>query len=322
MEQIQSFTEHTLYPCTVCSAQSGATNGTKVIYEQAKDYITEDNFSVVGCSKCSLAWTVPVPSNLDPYYPKSYRRYTPIILFILKTLYRNRVKGWSNLFSKPGSALELGCGDGFMINALRELGWDVTGTERTSMMATFAREHFNLNVVVEEEGQKLEQGKQYDLIIMFQVLEHLIDPVKELKRARSLLKPDGKLVVGVPNFSSWQSKFARQGWFHLDVPRHLFHHSPESAKYLASATGLRIDNINFVSFEHDPYGWVQSILNRCFSNKNRLTKLLMRSTSFKTSDVFTFILASLLTPFALILSTSSWILNKGAIMQLVFSRSE
>ncbi len=300
--------------CPICEAGE-----VTVLYPEARDYITKDPFQVLACKKCSTSWTHPVPGNLEPYYPRSYRRYNAIIIAILKLLYRRRVARWNRLFAKPGAALELGCGDGFMLNALRSLGWDVCGTERTEEMARFAREHFGLPVFV-EGSQQIPHGKAFDLVIMFQVLEHLADPLPQLKRACSLLSEGGRLIIGVPNFASWQASYGGDGWFHLDVPRHLFHWSPDALREAASRCGLRVESISFASIEHDPYGWVQTILNRQFGNGNRLTRLLMRAERWQAKDIATLMLAALLSIPAFALSLISWACGRGAIMQGVLAR--
>jgi len=305
--------------CQVCH-QTGQATSTEVAIDRATDYITGQSFQVVQCQSCKLAWTYPCPSDLNPYYPGTYRRYTAPIIAILKALYRKRVRRWSKHFTEPGSALEIGCGDGFMLDALRSLGWKVTGTERTSEMSRFAREHFGLTVYSDQDSA-LPKDERYDMIILFQVLEHLANPVHEINRYRQLLKPGGRIVIGVPNFTSWQSRYAGPNWFHLDVPRHLFHHSPESMQVLAKATGLAIQEISFYSPEHDPYGWIQSILNKNFANANRLTKLLMRMTPIKPQDLVTLLLIAPLSIVAIALSLVSWGLRKGAVMEVVLGES-
>ena len=83
---------------------------------------------------------------------------------------------------------------------------------------------------------------------------------------------------------------------------------------------MQVDSISFASIEHDPYGWVQSILNRAFGNRNRLTRLLMRAEPWRIRDLLTLILAGILTPLAFALSVASWICGRGAIMQAVLSK--
>lgn len=301
--------------CPVCSQGNTHKAIADVAIDGARDYITDDVFLIRQCSRCKLAWTWLQPDNLDPYYPTRYRRYNPFIIAVLKTLYRLRVKSWSKSFTSPGNALEMGCGDGFMMDALRSLGWTVAGTERTPEMAKFAREHFGLTVYVEGE-QPLPTDSRYDLIVLFQVLEHLNNPLQQIEACRKLLKSGGRIIIGVPNFTSWQSLYARANWFHLDVPRHLFHHSPESIRELAAAAKLKVDRITFFSPEHDPYGWIQSFLNKALGNKNRLTKFLMRMVRPEPKDFLNLGLAFILAPFAVILAVTSWVCGRGAIMQV------
>ena len=108
----------------------------------------------------------------------------------------------------------------------------------------------------------IDPSDRFDLLLLNQVLEHLTDPAPTLKALAGILKPEGKLIIGVPNFDSWQSTFGGNTWFHLDVPRHLHHFSLPSLSVLIGQSGLEIQNVSYASPEHDPYGWVQSALNR------------------------------------------------------------
>lgn len=297
------------HECPSCFSRA-----TSVAYPEACDYIRGEAFEVVQCKECALAWTSPVPNDLGPYYPHFYRRYNPLVLSTLTFLYRRRVARWCRKLTKVGSALELGCGDGLMLRALRSHGWDVAGTERTEDMARFARENFGLTVYVEPQNP-IPREARFNLVVMFQVLEHIEAPVEELQRVAGLLEDDGVVIVGVPNFASWQSRFGRSSWLHLDVPRHLTHFSPQSLAAVAAKAGLEIRAIDYVSLEHDPYGWVQTILNRVFKNRNRLTALLMRAAPWRPGDIVTVLLAALLAPFAVALSLLSWRRGQGALFE-------
>jgi 2-polyprenyl-3-methyl-5-hydroxy-6-metoxy-1,4-benzoquinol methylase len=293
---------------------------TRCLYREARVYVTQHAFQVHICDRCETAFTQPVPDVLDEYYPSRYRRYTRLVLTVLEALYRIRVGGWHRHASQPGRALELGCGDGLMLQALAQRGWRVMGTERTEESARFARE-LGIEVLV-DPNDSWAPDRRFDLVIMFQVLEHLADPVQRLIRCRELLNEGGRIIVGVPNFSSWQSRMAKARWFHLDVPRHLVHLSPASLRAAAAQAGLQVESISFRSFEHDPYGWIQSLLNMC-GNDNRLTRLLMRMTSPRPGDALTVLAAAGLALPAIVLAMISWGLGRGALMEatLVAPRS-
>jgi len=293
--------------CPACSA-----NTTRCLYRDARDYVTQHPFQVRVCDVCGTAFTVPVPDSLDEYYPARYRRYAHPILAALKALYRIRARGWDRRSAGPGTVLELGCGDGLMLQALAERGWRVMGTERTEESARFARE-VGIEVLVDGHDS-WPRDRGFDLVIMFQVLEHLPDPVGRLTHCRGLLNEGGRIIVGVPNFASWQSQWSREHWFHLDVPRHLVHLSPGALQAAAERAGLRVESLSFRSFEHDPYGWIQSCLNVC-GNDNRLTRLLMRMTRFRPKDTVTLLAAGVLVLPAILLAMISWGMGRGALME-------
>jgi SAM-dependent methyltransferase len=299
--------------CPLC--RSAAVN---TVEASARDYLTGDEFDIVRCRECEVAWTHPFPTTLSRHYPAVYRRYSRPVLGILRWLYRRRAERWSTLFRRPGSVLELGCGDGYMLDALRDLGWNVAGTERNEAMARHARDHLGITVYVDGDDRLPDQ--EFDLVVMFQVLEHLPHPLDVLRRCASLLSRDGKVVVGVPNFDSWQRSYGRSGWFHLDPPRHLFHYSPGALIRAAERCGLRVSDVGFVSLEHDPYGWTQTILNRVLGNNNRLTALLMGSVPPRWTDVgLVATTGALLVP-SVVLAMASWLFRRGALMEVVFSR--
>jgi len=285
----------------------------------SRDYVTGDPFDVAICPGCNTGWTTPVPGNLDPYYPRTYRRYNAWVARVLSVLYGWRVSRWCRLYPNPGAALEMGCGDGVMLHALRSRGWEVCGTERTEAMAATARDRYGIRMYVDPEGPQAGHDR-FDLIILFQVLEHLSDPVAALKRAAALLGDGGRIVVGVPNRASWQAAFGRGAWFHLDVPRHLVHFTPAALAATAAQAGLRVEAVGFVSPEHDPYGWVQTILNRWAGNANRLSLLLMGAEAWRMRDLVTLAAVMAIGPVAVALALVSWPCRRGAVMEAILVR--
>lgn len=296
--------------CPICASEALST-----IYTIAPDYITGSVFQVQKCNNCGAAFTTPRPSDLSPFYPEKYRRYNPIILNILKTFYNMRAAKWSRNFKLPGVVFEMGCGDGIMLNSLRLYGWQIFGNERTLGAAHFARHQLNVPIFV-GGLDSLSPTPIADLIILFQVLEHLEDPLKTLKQLNPLLKPNGKLIIGVPNFGGWQAKIGGAKWLHLDVPRHLFHFSPESLQYCLNESGFAITQVSYKSFEHDPYGWSQSILNLLFRKHNLLTRFLMQLEKLHIAIIVHLILATLIGILFLPISVLSWFFHSGAIIEV------
>ena len=301
--------------CPICE-----TDSITVIYPVAGDYITGENFQVHKCNNCGIAYTSPIPDDLSAFYPARYRRYNPLILTILGLLYKIRARRWLRLFESPGVAFEMGCGDGIMLNTIRKRGWKVFGNERTVAAAGFARQLHELPVFV-GEIDSLGSAPIADLIILFQVLEHLKDPLVTLRKLNQVIKPDGRLIIAVPNFGGWQSKFSKENWFHLDVPRHNFHFSLPALEFCLKNSGFEIVNASYASLEHDPYGWVQSTLNRLYKRHNHLTRVLM---GLDTADLNTILHLSLTLLIGLIslpICVASWVFHRGAIMEIVAQKS-
>jgi SAM-dependent methyltransferase len=234
--------------------------------------------------------------------------------------YRQRVGRWARLFPQPGRVFEMGCGTGLMLATLRDLGWQVLGSERTEAAAEIPRRLHGLDVLAHGlDG--VDPAARFDLIILNQVLEHLEDPKPTLERLAPMLTPGGRLVIGVPNFASWQAVFGGAGWLHLDVPRHLHHFSPRALALLLERCGLVIDAVTFISPEHDPYGWVQSTLNRLAPDRpNRLTRFLMRFDPPDGGNLLHLALGGLIGVIAVPLSIVSWIARRGAIIEVIGRR--
>jgi 2-polyprenyl-3-methyl-5-hydroxy-6-metoxy-1,4-benzoquinol methylase len=295
--------------CPVCAGPRGS-----VLYAEARDPITLSSFRVSECSVCRVAYTEPRPASLDRYYPQRYRGYGPLVTRILGAFYETRVSRWARLKPGGGSVLEIGCGPGLMLAAFAQRGWQVLGIERNEEAAERARRTPGLEITADPVEQ-LPANVRFDLIVMFHVLEHIGEPVALLRECAKHLVPDGRLIVNVPNFSSWQSRFTGSSWLHLDVPRHQVHFSPQTLAATFARANLKLTELRYASFEHDPYGWVESTLNRITSRPNTLTRFLMGIEPFGPAVVFSLLLGGILMPAALIVAFTSWAAGRGALME-------
>jgi SAM-dependent methyltransferase len=289
-----------------------------------RDYVTGERFQILQCRRCGFGMTDPVPLSMDRYYPPRYRRFNAVAAFVLRRLYLRRVDGWHARLPKAGRALELGSGTGWMLRALRERGWLAIGSERTVTAAAAARDAAGVPMFVGDLSAIRDQPL-LDLVIMFHVLEHLADPQAALAAVARRVKPGGTLILGIPNIASWQARFAGPSWMHLEVPRHLSHFSPSAIERALVSSGFRMTRIDFRSFEHDPFGWVQSTLDKLGFEQSLLVKLLARM-SDRRSDVLTTLVAMLLAVplgvLALVLALASWRAGAGAVMEVWATREE
>ncbi|MBI5201739.1 MAG: class I SAM-dependent methyltransferase, partial [Elusimicrobia bacterium] len=234
------------------------------------------------------------------------------------TAYRWRVGSWVLGLSAPGRALEVGCGPGIMLNALRSRGWKVKGLER-SAAAGYARETLGLDVSADDVSA-LPPEPAYDLILLFQVLEHLADPAAVLKECASRLKAGGRLIVSVPDWGGWQAAYGGSLWVHLDPPRHLVHFTRRALRMVLEGAGLRVVSESGACFESDVYGWVQTAANRVTGNYNGLTRWLMGIEPFGGGVAASIAAGALTAPSGLLLALLGRALGRGAFLEASATR--
>jgi 2-polyprenyl-3-methyl-5-hydroxy-6-metoxy-1,4-benzoquinol methylase len=304
-------TEGDAESCPVCAEHSN-----QPIYPVVQDPITLDFFQVVQCSACHLVFTIPRPEAMQRYYPEKYRDYGTAVRRILKALYSLRVSRWLRLKPEGGSVLEVGCGSGLMLAAFQRRGWRALGVERSEEVTRTVHTAPGVKIVT-TPVEALSADIAFDLIVLFQVLEHIADPVTLLRECARRLAPGGHVIVNVPNFSSWQSRFAGARWLHLDPPRHQSHFTPQTLASTLERAGLCVKELSFASPEHDPYGWVESAINRSTGHLNILTRFLMRLDPFGPEVLLSFLLGAVLILPASLLAAASWPAKKGALMEAI-----
>jgi SAM-dependent methyltransferase len=283
-----------------------------------RDYVTGEEFQLLQCRSCGFALTDPVPLSMDRYYPPRYRRFNPLAAFVLRRLYLRRVDDWLARLPTAGLALELGSGTGWMLRALRERGWVAVGSERTVAAAAAAREGSGVPMFVGDLGA-IRDAPLLDLVVMFHVLEHLADPLAQLRAIARRVKPGGTLILGIPNIASWQARVVGSRWMHLDVPRHLCHFSPDAIERALRGSGFRVARVDFRSFEHDPVGWVQGGLDRLGFEQAFLVKLLARMPDRRSGLLATLAAVVLAVPLGVLglaLAVASWRAGAGAVMEV------
>ncbi|HEY3137904.1 MAG TPA: class I SAM-dependent methyltransferase, partial [Blastocatellia bacterium] len=176
---------------------------------------------------------------------------------VFVTLFRNRTFfGVSHRFPRyhpDGRALDIGCGIGVYLNYLKRYGWQVMGVELNSRAALTAKRLFDIEVFVGELKNVAFQPASFDFIHMNHVIEHMVDPVDQLRVVAELLKPGGRLYIGTPNVESLNRKRSGPHWIHWDPPRHLHLFSPETLRLALHKAGLVVTSLRTAIENH--YIW-------------------------------------------------------------------
>lgn len=249
----------------------------------ARDYVTGDAFEIARCRACGFVVTVPTPgwAAMGRYYPAAYygapsaRRFPGPVEWLQRVLYARRARSVERCGGgQRGRVLDVGCGRGLLLRAFQRRGWEVLGTEVSETASRFARETLGLPVRIGAVEELELPTAGFDAVVLWHVLEHLADPRPTLREVARLLRAGGVLLVGVPNFGSPEARCCRAGWFHLDVPRHLTHFTPDSLRAALAEAGFEVRWSSFWAPEYDCFSFIQSALNRLGLRHNLLYNLL------------------------------------------------
>ena len=139
-----------------------------------------------------------------------------------------------------GKVLDVGVGDGDFLDHMARLGWDVEGTDFSADAARHTSERLGGKAIHVGQVEQLDLGtQQYDLVTLWDVLEHVYQPLDALRAVQSMVRPGGLLIVSVPNLASLESRLLGRNWGHLDIPRHLSHFTPSSLRKMLQTAGFR-----------------------------------------------------------------------------------
>ena len=211
----------------------------------------------IWCARCGVATTSPWPSDgqLADAYEGWYRpeagRFTGIgdaVLRRTRSVLVNRL----HQVSPPGPVLDVGAGDGTLVEAFRRHGREAFGVDP---YASGSSPH----VRAVEFG---EVGGAWSAVVFWHSLEHLRRPVRALRHAAAIVVPGGVLVVAVPNATSLQARLFGDRWFALDLPRHLVHISLQALLPQIEALGFQVERVSHLRGGQVLFGWLHGIVGR------------------------------------------------------------
>jgi len=233
-------------------------------FSSTLDPVTRESFAIHTCAGCGFGHTVPQPESLGRYYGDTYHgnRHGLTARFCTGRRLGFVAAAMEGQTGSGRRLLDVGCGDGSFLLAARSAGWEVTGTEMNPALARRA------GLDVREGFESLTDCAPFDCVTLWHSLEHMRDIRATLVHVSGLLKPDGRLIVAVPDNGGFQARVFRQRWLHLDVPRHLYHFTDRSLTICLERAGFSVQRRWHQELEYDLLGWSQSALNWLFPCPN------------------------------------------------------
>jgi len=234
--------------CPMCGSRTWST-----LLETPQADGTGPRFAVVRCRRCDLCFTNPRPdpATIGQFYPADYQPHRRSVFALA-----DRIHWWSGLTASAGRRcgsrcnlprqgqcrlLDFGCGNGSFLGRMQQQGWQVLGLDVSEAAVEHLRGELGLPAVMGTLPHPELTPESFDVITMWQSLEHVHQPLEVLRHARELLVPGGKLIASVPNIDSGPFRWFGPGWYGLELPRHLTHFSPATLREMCRRAGFRVE---------------------------------------------------------------------------------
>lgn len=254
--------------CAVCGGREAERVATGYDYEYRT---SRQPWHYGRCRECGLVYVNPRPdvSELGAIYPPHYysfdeeQRDVALVSFFRRKLEALKVKAFgSYLEPGPRRILDVGCGDGRFLSVMREFGsseWSLQGIDIDEGAVERARAKG-----LDARTTRLEDfdpgAERFDMIVLFQVIEHVSEPAEMCRKIRELLKPGGAFVIETPDVAGWDEKLFRDGlWGGYHIPRHWNLFTPETLGRMLRQEGFEVvagQPLISTSF------WINSLYNR------------------------------------------------------------
>ena len=207
--------------------------------------VSHESFSIWECTNCTLRFTQAVPDQkaIGPYYKsEAYISHSDSEKGIANKIYklaRTYTLKWKLKLIKAslGNAfdtinlLDIGCGTGAFLNEAVNAGWDVTGLEPDEGARAVCRDKYHIKAEVPSKLFEL-PVQHFDAVTLWHVLEHVHQLHEYMGEIKRVLKPRGVAFIALPNYTSGDADYYREYWAAYDVPRHLYHFSPNAVNKL------------------------------------------------------------------------------------------
>lgn len=231
-------------------------NPNKTPYISCKDFtVSRETFRLIKEENLELLVTEPQPKleDLSKYYEsKDYISHTDSSKTLIEKIYQiaknyaiNKKVKLVNSFvkNKEKNILDVGCGTGDFLIACKNNHWNITGVEPNKNAIEILNNKKLTASNFYHSIEEIESKNVFDVITLWHVLEHIPNLEYYIITLKELLKPNGILIIAVPNYKSYDAKKYKEFWAAYDVPRHLWHFSKTSIKKLFNIIEMKVEKV-------------------------------------------------------------------------------
>ena len=230
------------------------------IHLTCEDYtVSHKKFNLFFNAEFEMLETFPQPKleELSSYYESSeYISHTDSKKSIIDKTYhlvkkhtiQKKVNLINSFKTENKKLLDVGCGTGDFLVACKNNGWEINGVEPNLNAKKIIVSKLLNNEIIYSSLFEFSNEK-FDVITLWHVLEHVPNLQEYISELKKLLKPNGVLIVAVPNFKSYDAEYYNEFWAAFDVPRHLWHFSKKSIDLLFSKHGMSVSKTLPMKFD-------------------------------------------------------------------------
>lgn len=259
--------------CPVCEKE----NSTVILL--GKDYsTTKEEFPISKCNNCGFVFTQNIPDeeSIGKYYNSTnyvshsntkkglfFKVYHLVRSFMLKQKSKLVIKETQK---SKGNILDIGSATGYFLNEMKQKGWEIEGIEQDEQAIALGKEKFNIDANPPSYINNFENN-YFDCITLWHVLEHVHQLSDTITNLHKILKPDGVLIIAVPNHESFDAKYYERYWAGWDIPIHLWHFSSKSMQDLMIKHNFEVTKMKTMPF--DPF--YVSLLSEKYQKNSGIT---------------------------------------------------
>lgn len=206
----------------------------------------DENFNIVKCKDCGFTYLNPRPdeNEIAKFYPSDFNEIDRSLFYTLlnpcfKLAQQSTIKFFKK-YKRGGKALDVGCGNGEFILAMQRHSFDAWGVEINSAAKEFTDRRLEGRIIYKDIEECGFSPKSFDIITMFQSLEHIYDLGALFTEINRVLKDDGLLYICVPDSDFFEARLFGPYYYNLEIPRHLYFFTRKSLEALLLKHGFKV----------------------------------------------------------------------------------
>ena len=241
--------------CPLCKS-----NAIKKRFACIDNFATKESFDIHECEACGFVFThnFPDEKEIDRYYESpayishsntSKGLVNSVYHLVRKIMLQKKARKVEQLTGhKSGRLLDYGAGTGHFARIMKSRGWNVAAIEKNGKARELALREFGFEMQP-VEALKAIKDKELDVVTMWHVMEHIQEPDNMWRELHRILADSGIAIIAVPNSASYDALKYKEYWAAYDVPRHLWHFTPDTIAQWGGKHGFTLDRQYTMPFD-------------------------------------------------------------------------